>query len=462
MNKVDAPVLLLEDFNYFFNKAVYQYINKRYNIYDTNQQTTDDIRVLKSTATLTPKPTYPEGAEDDSDAAIMNSLYGATFEVDLPTDYLHILNCICIYKVKGRVKCYNKDSYQPFSAYRLTSDAWPVVINNLYQKPSYKRPYYYIHNVNVNETIPTNPHGDPEFDSVTGKTQHPLGTGTDAIERTPEFEQQRQQYEQEIAQYNEDYQQYLQDLAVYQSDLEKFQRRLTKFKQDITNYLKGKDVSVDNDKYYYYAAIPLLNPKATYIEAYYDVANENTVIAVKDFYHNAFRGDYIPEWGLKSNYDSQDFYYVPKQLEGYEKQYAPTTAPIEPPRPDKPILATLPRKISLTNDISYSLIEKEEGVRYGNTSPVRMEIRYGNDTKTFELVKVQIDYIKTPQYIRLTPEQLDTVEDTSQMLEFPDYVCQEIINELVHIVMENSGDQRLQTHPVVSQSIVSPTQQQTA
>jgi hypothetical protein len=45
------------------------------------------------------------------------------------------------------------------------------------------------------------------------------------------------------------------------------------------------------------------------------------------------------------------------------------------------------------------------------------------------------------------------------MLEFPDYVCQEIINELVHIVMENISEQRLQTHPVVSQSIANPAQQ---
>jgi len=36
------------------------------------------------------------------------------------------------------------------------------------------------------------------------------------------------------------------------------------------------------------------------------------------------------------------------------------------------------------------------------------------------------------------------------MLEYPDYVCQEIINELVHIIMENIGDGRLNTHPVVS------------
>ena len=31
VNKVQSMTLLLEDFNYFFNKAIYQYINKRYN-----------------------------------------------------------------------------------------------------------------------------------------------------------------------------------------------------------------------------------------------------------------------------------------------------------------------------------------------------------------------------------------------------------------------------------------------
>ena len=54
MNKTAAPSILLEDFNYLLNKAIYQYINKKYNIYDVNQQSTDDIRVLKSTAILQP------------------------------------------------------------------------------------------------------------------------------------------------------------------------------------------------------------------------------------------------------------------------------------------------------------------------------------------------------------------------------------------------------------------------
>lgn len=45
---------------------------------------------------------------------------------------------------------------------------------------------------------------------------------------------------------------------------------------------------------------------------------------------------------------------------------------------------------------------------------------------------------------------MDLTEDTSQIMEFPDYVCQEIINELVHIVMENGSNPRLQTHIPVS------------
>jgi hypothetical protein len=38
-------------------------------------------------------------------------LFGATYEVNLPDDYLHMLNCICIYKLKKNYKCYNKDDY---------------------------------------------------------------------------------------------------------------------------------------------------------------------------------------------------------------------------------------------------------------------------------------------------------------------------------------------------------------
>ena len=66
---------------------------------------------------------------------------------------------------------------------------------------------------------------------------------------------------------------------------------------------------------------------------------------------------------------------------------------------------------------------KEAGFRYGNPSNVRLEIRYGKDSSVFELVGVVVDYIKTPQLIRITQEQIDLTRDTSQIMEFPDYVC---------------------------------------
>lgn len=45
-------------------------------------------------------------------------------------------------------------------------------------------------------------------------------------------------------------------------------------------------------------------------------------------------------------------------------------------------------------------------------------------------------------------------------MEFPDYVCQEIINGLVKLVMENSSDPRLQTNIPVNQTIAPPAQLQ--
>lgn len=159
LNKENAPNILLEDFNYFANKAINQYINKRYNIYDINQQTTDDLRVLKATAILTPTRVSSYDA--------LSLATNATYEVILPHDYLHMLNCICIYDVNQTYKCYNKGDTWRCAATRLTADAYSQVLDNFWNKPTYKRPYYYIHNVNQNVMVPTNPYT-------------PSGAGTDA------------------------------------------------------------------------------------------------------------------------------------------------------------------------------------------------------------------------------------------------------------------------------------------
>ena len=270
LNKVQAPSLILEDYNYFINKTVQQYINKNYNAYDINQQKSDDLRVLKSTAVLTPSPSTD----------VIGELLSKTYEVDLPDDYLHILNCLVEYNVTKQFKCYNVGSPVHFGAKRLTADMYSQIINNYYMRPSYKNPYFYINNVNISNTYPTT-------DSQVDVDYTPLGT----------------------------------------------------------------------------------EPRA-----------EN--------------------------------------------------------------------------------IEKITSKRYGNKSKVRMEIRYGKDDTLFQLSKVYIDYLKSPQFIRLTQDQVDEVEDNSQILEFPDYVCQELINDLVKLLMENASDPRLQTHIPVNQTIANPAQEQ--
>ena len=379
LSKIQAPSLKLYEFNYLFNKAINQYINKVYNVYDVNQQTTDDLRVLKSSAYLTPvkfgtnsalmnttvgstsvtstttgdangsiteyyesngvyfqkstvktttnnivtttvtnkkytgtKKTLAEAKADLENWEVLQatnassylsqahksiqSLHGATYEVELPLDYLHMLNCVCIYYVAKTKDCWDAGSYIEVPATRLTADSWSQIVTDIYNRPSPMKPYYYIHNINNSTNLPTN-------------------TGTD------------------------------------------------------------------------------------------------------------FSGNYnVTAFDQKtgSNFD---------------------------------------RTFKL-NGTDQSVVEKPIATRIGNASKVRCEIRYGKDDTLFQLAEVHIDYVKVPQHIRLTQEQIDLTEDTSQIMEFPDYVNQEIINELVHLVMLRSQTPGLGDHIQISQTIARPTGQQ--
>lgn len=315
LNNLQAPSLKLQEFNYLINKAINQYVNKTYNIYDINQQLTDDLRVLKSTAYLAP-------IKFDSAAhSSIQSLYGATYEAYMPLDYLHLLNCVCVYEIKKQKDCWDLGDYIPVPATRLTADSWSQILTDIYNRPTPMRPYYYIHNVNsYGNNLPSNP--------VSINNNTPSGyEGTD---------------------------------------------------------MNG-DYKVDN---------------------YND---EDVAIITED-------GSINPGSNLKRTFK--------------------------------------------LNGISKSGVEKPAASRISNSSNVRIEIRYGQDNKTFELKEIQIDYLKAPQFIRLTQKQMDSTEDISQIMEFPDYVCQEIINELVHLIMLRSSNPQLGDHFQITQTIARPTQQQ--
>lgn len=138
LNKVEAPSILLEDFIYFANKGVQQYVNKVYNRYDINQQATDDLQTLKATSML----------KVECDVNTILPSEDAYYFVYLPEDYLHLLNCIVIFEKNSKYigsKCSDSTKTSIKSlARRLTSDLYPNVMNNAYFKPSYKVPYYFI------------------------------------------------------------------------------------------------------------------------------------------------------------------------------------------------------------------------------------------------------------------------------------------------------------------------------
>lgn len=365
INKVNAPALLLEDFNYFFNKAINQYINKKYNIYDVNQQSTDDLRVLKSTALL---DVYKPWDQDNaSEAAKINrQIYGAYYEAVLPQDYLHMLNCVLLYKVKKQFKCYNAGSIWKQGATRLTADSINQILNNAYRRPSYRNPYYYITNVNTSELISTNP---------------------------------------------------VKTIATI-----KFADGSTR-----SNVKIGTDVEIS---------------KNTAANATTENTNNNAVAysAATSKEEEDWKETYGTNANLRSGEENIDDQTKASQLN----------------------IVRLPETLINSSVEGIDLYNPEEGIRYGNKTSVVLQIRYGEDDSLFELYKIAVDYIKTPQYIRLTQDQLDTTVDTSQILEWPDNVVQQIISELTMIVLENASDPRLQTNIPVNQSIANPVAQQQA
>jgi hypothetical protein len=52
-------------------------------------------------------------------------------------------------------------------------------------------------------------------------------------------------------------------------------------------------------------------------------------------------------------------------------------------------------------------------------------------------------------------DDLMNENDSTEQLEFPDYVCYEIINIFVRLLLENASDPRLQTHLPINQTISS-------
>lgn len=147
LNKVQAPSILLDDFVYLLNKSIQRYVNKRYNLFELNQQLTDDLRVLTREEVLS--------LEDPSIPYIYK----------LPADYMHILNCTCEFG-SANLPCGRGSKEVGVS--KLDTAQLPHVIQNFYMKPSRNRPYYYICYKTDPIPAPSTEYYDPLIGKVEG------------------------------------------------------------------------------------------------------------------------------------------------------------------------------------------------------------------------------------------------------------------------------------------------------
>ena len=148
-----APELLIDEFNYYFNKGQYSYVNKRYNAYDINQQTTDDLQVLKGTEIYSwnedPSASDIKAVGETRIAnvnGINKELQEAIYTLNLPKDYFHLLSCLVEYTLQEDFKCYDQGYKFQFPTKRMTSDMYANIMTNAWLKPHYKRPYHFVQN----------------------------------------------------------------------------------------------------------------------------------------------------------------------------------------------------------------------------------------------------------------------------------------------------------------------------
>ena len=130
LNKVEAPSLLLESFNYFLGKAINEVNNQWYSFYEQNQLLTDNLRVLTRT-------TACEKVE-----------YNGLILYKLPPDYWHLLPGSIMNYTVVPVCTGGPTTYQAM-VIKADSQINSGIFKDYYTKPSYKRPYLYMHEIQV-------------------------------------------------------------------------------------------------------------------------------------------------------------------------------------------------------------------------------------------------------------------------------------------------------------------------
>lgn len=366
LNKVNAPSLHLEDYNYFINRAIMEYINRRYNLYDTSQQTTDDLQVLTSSAYIQTdngklSADIGKAAASTADANAVGTISAGA--LTLPTLLAPLPLANPVY---------------------LISTTSGVLVSLLNLPVGYSQ-ITLLFDVSVGGTLTFQTTNRSQ--AVSGKMV--MMGNANSIFTVPAASA---------------------NVGIY-----------------------GKSFKIDNG-----------------------------VLIEIPFSGNANLVANLPVKGVVNSYPTVEFslpenyYHMLNCVVNFtvEKSYkcypAGSLQPFTARRLTADMYAAILNNAFMKPDYRrpYYYIQNQQG----KVTPIA-EIRAGDYQEVFSLTSINIDYLRTPQLINLTTVQRDSLTDSSQVMEFPNYVNNEIIKIATAIVMENASDPRIQTHIPINQSI---------
>lgn len=388
--KNGVPNLLLEDYNYYINKAVQQTINEIYNFYNADQQRTDDLRVLKDFRKLSLDDVAKDPHYDEDNL-------GKIYEFKLPENYFHMIYCQVQFKLLYDWKCYEKDQKWTVKALRGTGDILSEASNNAYFRPSHRTPYFYIINNSYSEGMINGyshiiNYKDSDFSLIPKGSMR--GSTLDIIYKSLPQD----------TKFNPEFKNTLNKEFTF-SDLEELD-----VNTDWEAWVMGLDGERDESGK---LKEPIKRPGKDLVNLLYKRRLNQELVSVPEI--AKILGSYS---------------------ESIQNNVTVKTVSVEINTPDQAL--------------------QRLNTKYNN---VILQIRIG-EGDVFTINNVFIDYIKTPQLIRLTQRQFDQDIDTSQVLEFPEYICQEIINRLTKLLLENYGEPRLQTNAAINNTIAPPAEVQ--
>lgn len=139
LNQDNAPSFEIDDFLHYFNKAIEEYTNLRYKMFELNQQTLDDLSTFKREVSLdlTLKAPLITGVNHTEAAGFISAL----------SEYKHTTAVVVQMVYVANKGCNVPGDFYFEDAKRLDSDKQQMTLTSYYHQPNAKRLYYKIVNL---------------------------------------------------------------------------------------------------------------------------------------------------------------------------------------------------------------------------------------------------------------------------------------------------------------------------